>query len=161
MRGEGFYKTLAQKFWSKVNKKGPMMPHMKTRCWVWTGMTCMYGYGSLVHLGKRVKAHRVAWFLQYGKYPEPCGLHACDNTVCVRTSHLREGTQVENMEDMNTRDRHAKGVGSGVTILTDEKVLQIRKLYKTGNKQYALAAMFHVSQTAISCIVTKKRWSHV
>ena len=73
---QGIYKrrTRTEYFWSKVNKKGPTMPHMKTRCWVWTGCIGTSGYGGFRFNRLTQGAHRFAFFLKHGRLPKPCGL---------------------------------------------------------------------------------------
>jgi len=56
------------------------------------------------------KAPRVAFFLKRGYWPEPCALHHCDNTLCVRDEHLFEGDQGD-----NARDRASKGRNGSVS----------------------------------------------
>ena len=31
--------TIEERFWKKVDKNGPTLPHMETECWLWTGAT--------------------------------------------------------------------------------------------------------------------------
>jgi hypothetical protein len=99
----GDRKPLADRFWSKVDKDGPTMPHMSTPCWVWTGARHRHGYGMLNVDGKIVTAHRVAFFLEHGRWPNPFALHDCDHPPCVR--HIREGTPADNMWDVSSRSR--------------------------------------------------------
>lgn len=76
-------------------------------CWLWTGAADASGYGHFNHNGKTVKAHRAAFEIFNGPIPEdkPYVLHECDNPPCVRPSHLKAGTQKENMEDKTRRGR--------------------------------------------------------
>jgi hypothetical protein len=110
-------KTLAERFWAKVNKNGPLPnPYVVKfygdiegqRCWEWTASRNHKRYGNFgieTEDGWRIeKAHRVAWFLETGRWPVPCGLHKCDNGSCVRFSHLYEGSTGD-----NNREREAKG----------------------------------------------------
>ena len=73
----------------------------------------IYGYGQLPE-SQRVygttRAHRIAWTKANGPIPEGLNvLHHCDNPPCVRPSHLFLGTQQDNMDDMNAKDRHYRG----------------------------------------------------
>lgn len=103
---------LEERFWRLVNKKGSYPTHLPSnigRCWVWTRKPGTHGYGTIKIVNKHKKAHRVAWFLTYGKWPEKDCLHKCDNRVCCRPSHLWEGTDLDNVRDMVKKGRHRNG----------------------------------------------------
>src|SRR5262245_2521405 len=85
------------RFWPKVDVRGP------DECWPWIAGKGA-GYGSFWLDGRNVTAHRVAFFLANGKWPDPFGCHSCDNHPCCNPAHIFEGTQWDN--DM---DRVAKG----------------------------------------------------
>ena len=112
-------KTMAERFWSKVNKDGPTPTgHPEYEglgpCWV-------FGGGSInnsiafprAHLiakgaGKRQLAWRFLWESIHGPIPDGMVLrHKCDNgkapVMCVNPGHLVLGTQGENVEDMYRR----------------------------------------------------------
>lgn len=102
--------TQESRFWAKINKDGPTLPHMDTPCWVWTASKIRFGYGHLRLNGKIHLAHRVAWTLANGPIPHDgshhgiCVLHRCDNPACCRVDHLFLGTNTD-----NARDKTAKG----------------------------------------------------
>jgi HNH endonuclease len=146
-----------QHFWDKVNKRGPRMPHMKTRCWVWTGSKDSHGYGQL----NRDKAHRFAFFLAEGRWPTPCGLHRCDNRACVRRSHLFEGTKTDNNLDMCRKGRNVRGENVPSSKLRAEQVREMRQRRAAGDNLDRIASDFDVSQTQVSYITRGKSWSHV
>lgn len=87
-------KTLMQRFWEKVDKRGP------DDCWNWTGSCTKRGYGQLFteknangHPAADL-AHRVAYRLHYGPIPadRPYIDHMCRNKICVNAAHLRAVT---------------------------------------------------------------------
>src|SRR5713101_809860 len=87
--------SLSQRFWSKVNKDGPMPTVCAARfgcCWLWTGAREANGYGSIWFDGKRRKASHASWFLAHGVWTKADLMHVCDNPPCVRPNHLIEGT---------------------------------------------------------------------
>lgn len=150
-------------FWLYVNKTGPTQPHMKTRCWEWTKGLSTSGYGRCWFNGTAHWAHRVSWFLTYGKWPTPCGLHHCDNRACVRPLHLFEGTKTANNIDKMNKGRwkggSPAGEASGKNRLTKKHVTEIRSKYKTGRySQVQLSVHYNVSPACISNIIVKRTW---
>lgn len=88
---------LDERFWNKVNKRGPKMPHMETRCWLWTGALRTNGYGQVRRERKNKATHRHAYELRYGPIPDGLHIdHLCRVITCVRPSHLEAVTQTEN-----------------------------------------------------------------
>jgi hypothetical protein len=101
------------RFWAKVNKDGPTMPHMESPCWVWTAFKNQGKYGMVGVGGRKVRlAHRVSWILSNGPIPHDgsahgiCVLHRCDNPSCVNPSHLFLGTNADNVRDKTSKGRN-------------------------------------------------------
>lgn len=149
--------TLAERFWSYVNKT-PV-------CWLWTGSTDRKGYGQLNVDGRPVGAHLLAWVLVNG--PMPAGKEAChncpggDNPLCVRaeldpsTSHIWAGTHAE-----NTADAARKGMLK--TKLSRADVVDIkRRLAAWTDAQTTLAREYNVSACTINDIAKGRTWRHV
>lgn len=93
------------RFWGCVNRTDA--------CWLWTGTIKKNGYGEFsVGNGKkgtrrRLRAHRVAWFIEHGDLPGALHvLHRCDVRACVRPDHLFLGTPHDNTQDMIRKGRH-------------------------------------------------------
>jgi len=64
------------RFWSKVNKDGPLIRPDLGPCWPWTKSTDGGGYGKFyLHDRKLVSAHVVAFELTNG--PVPDGFYVC------------------------------------------------------------------------------------
>lgn len=150
-----------QRFWSKVDRSGD--------CWIWTACRHKQGYGEMgVWVGGKVRtllAHRAAWALMKGEIPKGLlVLHRCDNPPCVNPSHLFLGTQRDNMRDCSAKGRAGKLRGSqiGNSKLTEEQVVEIRRLFSLGGmSKAALGRMFGVTDVNIFDIVARKRWKHV
>jgi hypothetical protein len=97
-----------EKFWSRVDKNGPVIRPELGPCWVWTrAKATAGGYGIFGPALNRVyRAHRFAWTVARGQIPAGLFLcHACDNPPCVRPSHLFLGTQKANMQDAHSKGR--------------------------------------------------------
>lgn len=63
-----------------------------TGCHVWKRGRQSRGYGVVWFDGRVRLAHRVAWFLTHGAWPDAAKVidHACENKACVNVQHLRE-----------------------------------------------------------------------
>jgi hypothetical protein len=94
------------RFWAKVNKDGPTMPHMETPCWIWTAGKHKSGYGQMVVGGATLKSHRIMWSIAKGSAGDLCVMHLCDNPACCRIDHLQLGTHADNAAD---RERKGRG----------------------------------------------------
>lgn len=161
------------RFWSKVDKDGPVPPHRPDLgpCWLWRGHIDRYGYFWLD--GKNVKAHRVAWFLATGEWPKPWALHHCDNPPCVNNEgHIWTGTHADNMRDAASKGRlvvppkdaawlasRPRGERHQNSKLTAEKADAIRSLHAAGWSKNGLARRFHVSEKLIYDVVLGRAWS--
>lgn len=79
------------------------------QCLVWTGpfvQNYKVRYGTLMLDEKHWLAHRLMYFLTYGPIPEgKVVMHTCDNGLCIDPSHLKLGTQTENMRDAADKQR--------------------------------------------------------
>lgn len=110
------------RFWSKVNKDGPLPdqsnPHYAGLgpCWIYTGRGRNgSGYGLFGAQGRMLLVHRLSFRLVVGEIPKgegyhgTCVLHRCDNPICVNPEHFRLGTQQDNEDDKHLKGRAPKG----------------------------------------------------
>lgn len=96
---------VATRFWSKVNKNGPVPDYRPDLgpCWLWTagtnGLTERNGYGRIWVVDRDVLAHRWSYEALVGPIPEGLELdHLCRVHLCVRPSHLEPvTTRVNNL----------------------------------------------------------------
>ena len=103
----GDRRPLIERFWSYVDKHGPYDKGNLGRCWYWTGALGRdRGYMRIA--GVKRPASHVAWFLRTGQWPTQLMLHKCDVPVCVRFSHLFQGTHKDNSQDMAKKGRGCK-----------------------------------------------------
>jgi hypothetical protein len=151
--------TLADRFWSKVDKRGP------DECWLWTAVVNEHGYGVMRPEGQRhgptVKAHRVSLMLADADIEGRYVLHSCDNRRCVNPAHLSAGDHRENVADMVGRQRQARGSRNGEAKLTEQQVAEIRARAGRGELHRILAAEYGVSRPTISRVVNRGGWRHV
>jgi hypothetical protein len=158
-----------EKFWSQVDKNGPVIRPELGPCWVWTrAKATRYGYGIFGPAWKRVyRAHRFAWTMEHGPIPDGLFLcHACDNPPCVRPSHLFLGTQKDNMADCSQKgriDTSAKHYGTAhhSARLTENDVREIRRRAGIGDQPRTLSNEYGVSFQTIWRIVRGKNWKHL
>jgi hypothetical protein len=130
----------------------------KDGCWIWTG-ALTEGYGQICHDGYVLFTHRVAYALWKGPIPEGFFVcHRCDVRACCNPDHLFAGTHADNVSDMCSKGREARGQRHGRSKLTDDAVREIRTT--VGNTK-ALAKKFGVDRTLIQQVRRGQIWGHV
>ena len=115
---------LEARFWSKVLRGDP------GECWPWTAGCYKNKYGKFKLVAGQLEmertnsrgAHRVAFRLTYGYWPENA-MHTCDNPPCCNPAHLQEGTQAENLEDMTRKGRRSRGAAQS-TMTPERRALR-------------------------------------
>jgi len=165
---QGLSKTFPERFWAKVDKNGPVPSYCPElgSCWLWTGTRVNGGYGNInrgVGQNQTIRANRAAWVLHHGPIPDGLDvLHHCDNPPCVNPTHLFCGTAKINALDASSKGRMAAGERNGMVKLTEELVLEIRRLYASGGvSQYTLAKQVGCHQMTVSDLITRKTWRHI
>jgi hypothetical protein len=130
------------RFWSKVNKDGPVPAHRPELgpCWVWTDPLSDEGYGRFTLDRKLYQAH--TWGYCHFVRPIPDGLepdHLCRNRACVNyESHLEPVTRREN-------------VRRGVSFkFSDELVASLYARWLSGETKASLAREAGMGQTSIA-----------
>ncbi len=137
-------------------------------CWLWEGhvqKTTGYGTsnwenddGKLVF----ITAHCLSYRLFKGEIPKgKLVRHTCDIRHCVNPEHLIIGTYKNNMEDCVERGRIANGEAQGLSVMTEEKVRELRVRVAAGEKQMYLAPEYGICQATVSQIIRRVTWRHV
>ena len=95
-------KPVAERFWSKVDRRGP------NECWPWIGTTDHAGYGIFHIEDRKKRATRLSLELDGKPRPSPrhIACHTCDNPQCVNPAHLWWGTHTDNINDAVAKRRH-------------------------------------------------------
>ncbi len=149
-------KSLAERFWEKVDIRGP------DECWEWLGYKDHAGYGEMRVDGKRQRSTHVLWYLRHGEYPPKGRLacHKCDNPSCLNPKHLYLGSQQSNVRDKVQRGRQAKGEQAG-PAMTEAQVHAIRAGLERGETQKSIAHWLRVTTRTIGNISRRKTWKHL
>lgn len=150
------------RYWQHVNKNGDIHPRLGTRCWLWTGHhNKRHGYGYININSKQVRSHRYAFFLEYGRWPNPCCRHKCDTRLCVRPEHLEEGTPADNNRDTVARGRSQQGIRHHNARLTNIDVISIRRRLAGGESLAAVSQLYSISRDHARRIQRRQRWGHL
>lgn len=160
-------RTLEERFWEKVDKDGPYVERLRSRCWVWTANRSRRPDGSraygMITIDKRpCYAHRVSYEMANGKIPEGRWiLHHCDNPACVRPDHLYVGDPQDNATDRVVRGGQVRGERHAAAKLTEAQVMEIIARSKAGETYTELASEYGVTRAAIWQIATGRTWTHL
>lgn len=144
---------------------------VRSACIEWFMGKNSNGYG-IFNIGGRknhrqVLAHRMIYEISRG--PIPRGMlvcHRCDNPPCVNPEHLFLGTSRDNTLDAWNKGRLPQippmpGELNPKAKLTEEQVIEIRRLYASGVFQKTIGAMFGIKQITVSNITTRKHWKFI
>lgn len=88
--------------------------------------------------------------------------HRNDIPTDNRLENLYWGTPKTNGEDRVRNRRSASGEAHGMSKMTNEKVINMRRMYAGGGyTQKELAQLFGISYPQAKLIIRKKRWTNV
>lgn len=165
-----------ERFWGKVDIGS------ESQCWPWIAKARHWkGYGvmRISSMGRNIVASRISCILAHGLPPEGLhnALHSCDNPPCCNPNHLRWGTQKQNAQDaiergraskppVNYPGRHTgkmpKGVNVSHSVLTDEKVKEIFRLFvDEGMTVKDIAVAVGVKHSPVYHVCSGTAWRHV
>ena len=149
-------RPLEERFWNKVS----IVPD-ETSCWDWTGSPSGFHYGMIGLNGSYIRTHRASWEMHFGQIPNGlCVLHKCDNRRCVRPDHIFLGTKSSNNADRYIKGRDARGVRNGRSVLNDEIVIKIKRLYRPNRVFGArkIAAKLGLNYSTVNGVVGGVNW---
>ncbi len=162
VRFMGFDEATIERFWSKVDKRGP------DECWEWQAAKTK-GYGVFCANGmKNGRAHRIALGMAIGweaiKGKSVC--HTCDNRACANPKHLYAGDAKTNIMDCIKRNRWKKlpsryGPDNKNTKLKESQVAYIKLLLANGYGDIRIGQWYGVSRGSIRQIRLGQAWQWV
>lgn len=125
------------RFWSKIDIRGD------NDCWLWQSNPI--ATAAIFLQGSKIRAHRISYYLDTGIDPLNIAIsRTCGIVGCVNPRHLATGLQ-----------------GGGRSILTNDKVAQIRGLLKQGARPCVVARLFRVDSGIIFKIQGGSSWKKV
>jgi len=147
------------RFWSRVDKS-----KNDNDCWNWIGYTRPppRDYGVMFWEGREQQSHRVAYQITYGPISEGAVvMHTCDNKRCVNPEHLTATTQLANIRDAVLKGRLPTGEQASASKLTEEQVIEIRRLAASGASHWTLSRDYNVVYGTIGRIVRRESWRYI
>lgn len=133
-------------------------------CWEWMGARTAAGYGYYTYSenGKHrcVSAHRLVFASENMLWPSSKlhVAHRCDNPACCNPDHLFLTTPWGNLKDKLDKGRHR----TRASWLSPDEVVEIRRLYKTGEfTQKELAARFKLSTRHTRAVINREVWAGI
>jgi len=156
--------AVLEKFWGRAKRGNP------NDCWeyrITRGDTYGYGRFSMMSPDRThsvtLMAHRISYFLAHGSLPDNLMVcHHCDNRKCVNPKHLFLGSDLDNKQDMVSKNRQTYGERQWMHKLTDPLVLSIRKKYYSGGVTFCeIAESIGMSYAATRAAIVGKTWKHL
>lgn len=104
--------------------------------------------------GKNVIPYRLVYELVHGVVlrSDQLILHSCDNRICCNPTHMRIGTNQENVDERQARERFG---------LPHNVVRAIKKLISLGVSDQTIADRYGLSRRHINSIRNGKAYSYV
>lgn len=151
--------SIQEKLWSRAagNRLG---------CMPWLKHCNKDGYGEFQFRfngeKRKILAHRAAYIIVRGDLDESVVLrHECNTRCCINPWHLLPGTHDDNVQDMVSQDRQAKGSTNGRAVLVEADIPIIRAELARGTSRTSLATRFGVDRKIIYLIERGEIWKHV
>lgn len=149
---------LIEKFKSKFTEGD------KESCWDWEFGVTAGGYGQMAYKCKKYASHRLSWSYYNDKsIPKGCVImHTCDNPKCVNPSHLKLGTQKDNVADMMAKGRfkdyNKKGSNNPQSVVNPDHVIDI---YTSNGTHKAISEKYGYKLSTVANIRIGRGWTHI
>lgn len=149
------------RFWSKIAIGD------KSDCWPWLAACNSDGYGATSIGGIQLRAHRVAFFIEFKRQPVLDCRHECDNPPCCNPYHLVEGTCQDNADDMVSRGRSLAGERHKQARIGESQVMEIRMKYindESGTVKARIkniANSMNIPKSTVAHVVYGYTWRHL
>lgn len=132
-------------------------------CIIWPYAAGTVGHGVMRVDGQQVSVTRLACERKWG--PPGEGVEAahgpCHNPRCFNPRHLSWKTTSENAMDKHRDGTMSLGSLHGMSKLTEDDVLEIRRLAESGMVKRRIAERFGISATNVTDITLRHTWKHV
>lgn len=136
-------------------------------CWIWqSSNNGTYPTYHVLGANKTVSAHRLSYEMFNGEIaPGNVVMHICDEPLCVNPDHLKQGTQLQNMRDMQDKGRAWRpgmkqplsGATNPAAKITQETVDAIRQ--EQGLSIRKLAKKYKISSSQVHRILKGHSWT--
>ena len=152
-----------QDFFEKYAER--IMPEPMSGCWIWFWSQTTAGYGNFTRNGKTHYAHQCAFDAVHGNGAH-VGIvvrHQCDFKPRCNPDHLLGGTAQDNVDDAWARDRMRplKGEAVHTAILTEEVVIEARRLAASGMPVCDVAKAVGFSWKITDLAIRGVNWKHI
>lgn len=67
----------------------------------------------------------------------------------------------ENCHKEKSATEAPKGSQHGMSKLTEDEVVEMRRMYSSGVRQYELVRLFKIDKRTVSLVVNNKMWKHI
>ncbi len=139
--------------------------HLGPECLPWPYARTNRGYGNLGYKGGWRVASNLVCELVHGPAPTPLheSRHLCGkgHDGCVSGAHLVWATHVENEADKIDHGTHNRGVQHPLAVLTEDDVMEIKRLVTSGIDRGVIAGWFDIHRNHVSRIARGDRWGHL
>lgn len=163
---DGFYKVGSDgSVWSNKTRANLNKRHRLWKCMKLHINGHGYPFVILTHNFKqtRVIVSRLVLTLFAGP-PEP-GMQACHfpdpDVRNNRLNNLRWGTAKDNADDRQIHSHTAIGERHGMSKLTADEVVEIRRRCASGENHKSIAGTFGISPSTVAGIKGRRWWNHV